>query len=151
MMQGWLNVHDPDFFRRMLPLVQRSMDAMPDRPVRTATEGGVVLGGGRALKAKSAADWEKETWVPSPEMHEHMKSGPGTGSYVYPVYGDKDIDIEDVEAGTGTPQPVYNTEESPAYKKMMQQMRDRSAKPGKMDTSSINPVSEYSPLRSLIA
>ena len=150
-MQGWLNVHDPDFFRRMLPLVQRSIAAMPTRAVKTAVEGGEVLGGGKAIKSISAADWEKEVYVPSAAMQEAMRGGPGTKTYPYSVYSDVDIDIDDVEAGTGTPQPIYEVEQSPTYQKMQEQMRQRQAQPGKTDSASMNSMPQYSLLRSLIA
>lgn len=150
-MQGWLNNHDPDFFRRMLPLVQRSIAAMPTRAVQTMKEGDVV-GGGKAAKGLIRADqWEKEVWVPSAAMQDTMRAGPGTKDYPHPIYSDVDIDLDDVEAGTGTPQPVYNVEESPTYKRMMQQRQERQSQPGKTDSASMNSMPQYTLLRSLIA
>jgi hypothetical protein len=150
-MQGWLNNHDPDFFRRMLPLVQRSIAAMPTRAVQTMQEGDVV-GGGKAAKGLIRADqWEKETWVPSAAMQETMRAGPGTKDYPHSIYSDVDIDVDDVEADTGTPQPVYNVEESPTYQRMMQQMQERQSQPGKTDSASMNSMPQYTLLRSLIA
>jgi hypothetical protein len=157
-MQAALNVHDPEWKSRMLPLVERSLANTP------ASTGTRLMGGGELQTQRSktgrrtAAFYDKTQFVPSPNQQSRMEKGlRGKGEPVK-IYGGKPLDRPALEAPSLTPQPIP-PKGKPIDEGKKQEVRDAieeyrekmRQKRGNSETASIYTVPETSPLRSLMA
>jgi hypothetical protein len=153
MIEGLHNVQDPSWFDTMLPIIQRSIDAAPDLPDPNAKAHG---------SARSAHEWSQmQPFLPSKQFHNAMQQGVGTPDFPYDIYGDRRIDIPQVEAPerspriqpTQRPQPVQPDAEIviPDPDAAEQEFLRRRGKPGMGDQSSIYMVPQNSPMRLLLA
>jgi len=90
MIEGMLGAKDPEFFDRMLPLIQRSIDAAPDVPdSKYRPEGG---------KGRTAHQYSQIVFLPSDQFETAMKSGVGSADYPYAIYGDREVPRDPVTA-----------------------------------------------------
>ena len=161
--QGFLKVDDPEFFARIQPLIQRSIESASFTP-----------------STEKAQRLTQKVFLLSPQMEQAMRAGVGSPDYPYPVYGDTRVPRErvkkpertikteplsqsamDAKAATrallddDTPTPA-----SPPVSDSMQQARDKVRalieKPKKRgpettDTSSIYMLPNTSPIQGLLA
>lgn len=161
--QGFLKVDDPEFFARVQPLIQRSIESASFTP-----------------STEKAQRLSQKVYLLSPQMETAMRAGVGSPDYPYPVYGDTRVPRErvkkpertikteplsqsamDAKAATrallddDTPAPA-----SPPVSDSMQQARDKvkalMEKPKKRgpettDTSSIYMLPNTSPIQGLLA
>jgi hypothetical protein len=156
--QGLFNVGDENFYKTMLPLIERSIAAAPPTPALTLQEGGRIAGGRAAGKQRSAAAYEGEQFVPSPGMAREMQRD-GTQ-----IYGDRVLDREELGPPALTPIPQaglpapaegagkISDESKSKTMNNIEAARERMRqKRGNSDTASIYTVPENSPVRFLMA
>lgn len=157
-MQGVFNNHDPEFFTRMLPLIQRSLEYTPayaGSKTVLIPGGDIQYGGGK--RTRTAGKYDQMQFVPSDKFKRAMEEGVGSAKFPYPIYGTKQLDREPLGPPALTPEPTGipggNIDQD-----VMQQTRDRieemrkklRGQTGTNDQASIYMVPDTSPLRTLL-
>jgi len=168
MIEGQLGVQDPQFFDRMLPLIQRSIDTAADAPDPNYRPAGG--------QAKTAHEYSQMVFLPSKQFQKTMQSGVGSADYPYAIYGDREVPrdpvtaperhpfakaqaeaassggVEDFRRLMGTesaaPDAAAPEESSGGVEEFRRLMQDR---PALGDQSSIYRVRPASPLSALLA
>ena len=93
-----------EFMSRMVPLVQRSIDAAPDRPPESYVknpDGTFKIDentGKRIPTPRSAFYYSSQVQLPSESFLNVMSQGVGTPDYPHPIYGDRQINVPEVQA-----------------------------------------------------
>ena len=139
-LQHTLKNNDPDFVRRMLPLIERSLAALPEKP-----------------STKSSQYWATQTFLPNNKLVDKASKGK-----LREIHGVRSAGQGAIEAPQRHGFTVQPFEQKPTTRQEDQSMKleamrekikaMKSRKPGNTDQSSIyqmNPAT--SPLRSLIA
>ena len=139
-LQHTLKNNDPDFVRRMLPLIERSLAALPEKP-----------------STKSSQYWATQTFLPNNKLVDKASKGK-----LKEIHGVRNAGQGAIEAPQRHGFTVQPFEQKPTTRQEDQSMKleamrekikaMKSRKPGNTDQSSIyqmNPAT--SPLRSLIA
>lgn len=85
-------VNDPDFFNAILPVIQRSIDAAPDRVAPRVDKDGNVL----RPKSRTAEYYQDQVYSPDEMAIEMMQGGVGSGEYPYPLYGTREIERPEI-------------------------------------------------------